>query len=203
MACLEPPRRCHPPLALRALVVLGSLLICPWAAATTYRWVDEQGGVHYSDTPPARTDKSAVLNQHGRVIKSPSAAATEQPSTTLAQQRRDQALLSTYVDGREIDLARDRALAIEQANLNSLQSRLQIVGQRLERLNQEAQGYRRADSKVPLPVQQMRSEAQAELLRISDEVARSSAQLERIRTRYAADRQRYLQLKGSLPAAAP
>jgi glutaredoxin len=41
----------------RALLLL--LLVAPLAWAQQYRWVDEQGKVHYTDTPPPASAKSA------------------------------------------------------------------------------------------------------------------------------------------------
>src|SRR5437763_9005339 len=42
---------------LRALVALTVLLAAQLAAAQQYRWVDENGRVHYSDTPPPASAK--------------------------------------------------------------------------------------------------------------------------------------------------
>jgi glutaredoxin len=42
---------------LRALVIF--LLVAPTAWAQQYRWVDEAGRVHYTDTPPPPSAKSA------------------------------------------------------------------------------------------------------------------------------------------------
>jgi glutaredoxin len=42
---------------MRALLVLGTLLAAQPLAAQQYRWVDEKGSVHYSDTPPPPTAK--------------------------------------------------------------------------------------------------------------------------------------------------
>jgi len=41
----------------RALLLL--VLVAPLAWAQQYRWVDEKGHVHYSDTPPPASAKSA------------------------------------------------------------------------------------------------------------------------------------------------
>jgi glutaredoxin len=42
---------------MRALLALTVLLTAQLAAAQQYRWLDENGRVHYSDTPPPATAK--------------------------------------------------------------------------------------------------------------------------------------------------
>jgi glutaredoxin len=44
-------------MTLRMLLALAALLAAPLAAAQQYRWLDEKGRVHYSDTPPPPTAK--------------------------------------------------------------------------------------------------------------------------------------------------
>jgi hypothetical protein len=50
-------------------LLLGGLIACDVAAAEVYRWVDENGEVHYSESlPPDYQDKGFdVLNQEGIV----------------------------------------------------------------------------------------------------------------------------------------
>lgn len=53
-----------------SLLIIGILISGPLAAAKVYRWVDENGEVHYSETlPPDFEDKSHdVLNKKGVVV---------------------------------------------------------------------------------------------------------------------------------------
>jgi len=44
---------------LRALILFSFLLAATSASAQQYRWVDEKGRVHYTDTPPPPSAKSA------------------------------------------------------------------------------------------------------------------------------------------------
>src|SRR5580765_3833475 len=44
---------------LRTLIVLMAVLAAAGALAQQYRWVDEKGHVHYTDTPPPPSAKSA------------------------------------------------------------------------------------------------------------------------------------------------
>jgi hypothetical protein len=49
---------------MKAAYVLLALALAPCALATTYRWVDERGQVHYGDTPPAGIAYEIVAPPH-------------------------------------------------------------------------------------------------------------------------------------------
>jgi hypothetical protein len=118
-----------------ALVILA-MAGASWAA--TYRWLDEQGRVHYGDSiPPQYAGQGhSELNRQGRVIRqverAPGSAEARarrereaaqklaQEKADLERQRRDSALLATFASTHEIDLARQRALDQEQAQIDSL-----------------------------------------------------------------------------------
>lgn len=121
-----------------SIAALAALLAAPAAWASTYRWVDERGGVHYGDTlPPQYTNRGHVeLNAQGRVIRriEPAPATADERARqaqeqahketvareALERQRRDNALLATYGSVQEIDAARARTLTQEQALLDNL-----------------------------------------------------------------------------------
>jgi glutaredoxin len=56
---------------IRILIVLTAALAAAGASAQQYRWIDENGGVHYSDTPPPSSAKSAQKkNLNGNAVGS-------------------------------------------------------------------------------------------------------------------------------------
>ena len=128
-----------------SLLILFSAL----AQATTYRWLDKDGKVHYGDVMPSQASGLGhqELDKNGRVVReTPRTLLTpeerrqraeeattrkEQLRRMEEQQRRDRALLSTFADENEIDLARDRALILEKLNMNGLQSRLDTCAAKL------------------------------------------------------------------------
>src|SRR5215472_1645038 len=98
------------------------------AAAATYKWVDDQGVVHYSDkVPPEAVSKGAtVLDKQGRPVKkiepaptpeqlkAKEAAEEDQRARARVEQdqaRRDRALMQSYTTESEIDIAKGRALS--------------------------------------------------------------------------------------------
>jgi Domain of unknown function (DUF4124) len=116
--------------ALKARVFVGTLLACAAlvsaganAAGTgraVYRWVDDQGVVHYGDAiPPQYAQKErAVLNGRGIVINrleaqksAPQLAAEVHEQQEVAKQKQhDSFLMSTYTSVKDIESLRDERL---------------------------------------------------------------------------------------------
>ena len=105
-----------------ALAALAVALYGPGGHGATYRWVDENGAVHYSDRVPPDQAKHrrAKLNSEGREVevldgaKSPEQIEMEnrlgqlrleQEKILAAQRDRDQVLLRTYRSEEEMNLA--------------------------------------------------------------------------------------------------
>jgi hypothetical protein len=193
-----------------AVLLLLTLEIVPAGWAATYRWIDERGRVHYSDTLPPPGAAQSVLDKQGRVLqdKSPRPAATSPPgertgSPAQARERQDRALLSTYVHEDEIDLARDRALAQERARQTSIDAMLRQAHDRLTRLKAEAGGQERAGRAVSANVKQSLDETEREIARLEAMRERTLAAMAQIEARYAGYKQRFRELKGQGSAPSP
>src|ERR1035438_4939282 len=103
--------------------ILGAtLVVCAAfsmvAEAKIYKWVDDAGETHYGEVvPPEYANKDKVqFDDKGRAIKdkkpetetnSSSEVKTAEQTAALEQRRKDKALLNTYSNEKEIDLARD------------------------------------------------------------------------------------------------
>ena len=97
------------------------------AEAKLYKWVDDNGTTHYGEViPPEYANKDRdSLNKAGLLDKRPEKVNPEtsrlkeeadkkrkiENQATMDQQRRDSALLNTYSNETEIDMARDRSLS--------------------------------------------------------------------------------------------
>ena len=120
------------------------------SAAKTYRWVDQQGQVHYSDHLPAKHTQTdiKVVDEHGvvTILGTPSEDAADETIRQAAeaqskevQRRQDEQLLSRYANTDEI-LARrneqlavlDARLAIAERALAQSQDALSIMRERIE-----------------------------------------------------------------------
>jgi hypothetical protein len=116
--------------AISVVAFLSFLSLAAGAAETerVYKWVDEDGQIHYGDSiPPEFSDlPKQVLNDHGITVdhlegrKTPEQLAAEKQARELAlqkelQNRADQALLQTYLSVDEIVMHRDRRIELFQA----------------------------------------------------------------------------------------
>ncbi|MEW6039479.1 MAG: DUF4124 domain-containing protein [Pseudomonadota bacterium] len=120
-------------------LALCALLAVPWVAtAVTYKWMDEEGRAHYSDSvPPEQSrQKHFRLDAQGRQVdivegaKSPETLKREQALRHLraetarlveAQRNRDGALLRTYASEEDMRLALNDQIAQSEASVHILE----------------------------------------------------------------------------------
>jgi hypothetical protein len=194
---------------LRTLTTILLLCTVGLAQATTYRWVDAQGRVHYGDVMPAQQSGLGhqELDKQGRVVRETprtlltpeerrrrteeAAAREEHQRRVEEQQRYDRALLSTYADESEIDLARDRALELENLTLKGLQARLDRSAAKLASANGQLARHREARAAEPANLVQMRDEAQAELAQIGESMRQREKIMDGLKQRFEADKARF------------
>jgi hypothetical protein len=156
-----------PRLVLSLLLALSGLASAGVDAAATgksdkgitYRWVDEQGVVHYGDSvPPQYAEKErAILNSQGVVVgrldaqKTPQQieAETRVRDEALKQKQHDSFLVTTYTSVKDIEALRDvrldqlegQRVAAEQyvdnlrSRLTTLQTRARLYRPYTERAN--------------------------------------------------------------------
>jgi hypothetical protein len=183
------------------------------AHATTYRWVDQNGKVQYSDVmPPSMAGQGhSELDKQGRVVrevqrtrmteeerrlqKEMADRRKEEQRRRTEQDRRDKALLSTYATEKEIALARDRALELESLNIQGLQTRMDRAASKLAEANAQISSLRNAGRTIPANMTQMRSEAQRELAQISTAMNQRIQAVDEIHRRFEEDEKRFLELK--------
>ncbi len=197
-----------------------SALLLVWftsqpALGATYRWVDQNGKVQYSDVmPPNQAGKEhAELDKYGRVIKevqrtrlSPEERQRQADSVLqqeserrklVEQRRRDMALLSTYATVKEIALARDRAIELENLNIRGLQTRMDRAAKKLAEANAQLSRIG-ANKPVPAGISLMRTEAQRELAQISVAMEQRTKAVEDIHKRFEEDQKRFLELQSTM-----
>ncbi len=185
-------------------------------AGQMYKWVDENGVTHYGQTiPPEYQDQGATeLNRSGMTVRRIDPASTPEERRALEvklererdekkhlaeQARKDRALVNTYGSADEIDAARDRNLALPTQALKTFEPRLKKAQARLARL--EAQ--RDENTKAGKPVSEYLLEdieaEKREVQSIRADMDRHAAMIATIRTRYEADRKRFIELTEAAP----
>ena len=120
-----------------------------------YRWVDEDGIVHYGDSIPAEYAdiERQVVNEHGITVdvmhgkKTDAEIAEEKRLEELQMQRElqrraDIALLATYLSIEEIIMHRDRRVELFQAQARVTELYLRNLQRRLDELQAEASKFR-------------------------------------------------------------
>lgn len=200
---------------MRFATLFTLILVAGEGGAATYRWVDEQGKVHYSDViPPQESGLGNVeLDKQGRVRKeNPRTRLTPEERRRLEeerlrvehakrqadyQRRRDRALLTTYVSEAEIELARDRALDQEVSNVKGLKARMKSASEKLAYANGQLSQFPNNGKDAPRAFTQMRDEAQGELAQLEKLVKQREQAMEEIKTRYEADKLRFRELKAA------
>ncbi len=175
------------------------------AEAKLYKWVDDNGVTHYSETmPPQYANRNRVqLNDQGREIKESDKKAnkaggppTPEEQAAIDQRRKDKALLDTYSNEGEIDLARNRNLQQSNARINSINIRLKAAQSNLARLQQESDGFTKTGKKIPTYLRNDLSDGQDKIDRLQDQLNHAQKDTDAIKARYDADKVRYRELTG-------
>jgi Domain of unknown function (DUF4124) len=127
-----------PRMALGLVFGFAGLLSGGPAAGTTYKWVDEQGVVHYGDSiPPQYAEKEhKLLNNQGVEVGHTEAQRTPEEVAAdarahellLKQQQHDNFLLTTYTSVKDIEALRD-------VRLDQLQGQRTAAEQYVENLH--------------------------------------------------------------------
>jgi hypothetical protein len=181
------------------------------ARAAMYKWVDDKGITHYTDTmPPDAVNKGNVeLNKQGVTIKKTDPAVTpeqrkareaeveqqrELAKQKEAQARKDRALLDSYTTESDIDLAKNRSLRTVENALQSAQAYSTQLTKRKAELtaNKAALGSK----PVPAALERDHSATDGELTRQEELIARKKQELVTIAARYDSDKERWQALRG-------
>lgn len=119
------------------------LLVPLFASAGVFRWVDEEGNVHFGDAPPAKQDCQEVI-----VDKEPATRAQEQEQAKQRwdkiiqeQERRRAARLKRAEDQRALLKAKKQEKAVREQRCHLARHNLQALLTRrpVYRLNQEGE----------------------------------------------------------------
>lgn len=196
-------------------IVLGVLLAASLAlpvfaqqkqpSTRMYKCVDEAGKVYYSDSPRADCNKGVEMNRQGVVLKKPgdkaaaaAKAAKDDPKKIVpaSSERRDRALMATYMTEEDIDAARDRSLMIPLQSVKASEAKLEKVNTDLLDLKQQADDLAAKQKALPPDLLEEVHAKQGQITALETELAQKKANAESIRVRYEADKQRYRELKG-------
>jgi hypothetical protein len=174
-----------------------------------YRWVDDQGVVHYGDhVPPEYTGKDrAILNGRGVEVghldaqKSGEQIAAEQraKAAALKKKEHDSFLMTTYTSVKDIEALRDLRLGQLQGQRAAAEQYVESLRSRLGTLQTRALIYRPYNSRADAP--RMPDDVAENLVRTVNELrvqsnayAAKSAEEAELRAQFQADIERYREL---------
>ncbi len=192
--------------------LLLSLALAQPALARLYRWVDEEGKVHYSDRlPPAAVknphaqldDRGLVIEKQGRA-KTPEEIAREEELKRLREEQkrqleeqkaRDKVLLNTFRSEDDIILARDGKLATYDAQIRIAYTNIERLKAWLETQKKKAAALERKGRKVPQKLLREIENTRIQIKANYESILRQERAKELLRKKYAADLKRFRELK--------
>jgi hypothetical protein len=191
-------------------LVAAVLIALPLAAnaQSTYRCTGNDGKKYYGATIPNQCVGQSVeeLDKNGNLIRriemrSPEDKAAkkaedkkkaEEAAAKKEEDRRNRALLATYSSEKDIEEARGRALADNQAAVKETTRRIEEIKKRQAQLNSEMEFYKKNPPPVKLQndvkAAQVDLEAQQNLLEVKKK------EVEAINARYDEDKKRFAAL---------
>jgi hypothetical protein len=189
------------------------IFIQPVSAALK-KCVDDKGGTQYYDNtpPPECLGKATIeMSDHGVVIKKTKEEvelkeADEQAKREAVEKRRakdknrlDTALLATYTDEKEIDLARDRNIQPAELAIKGIEPRLKVSQARLEVLRSQFIEAQKTKSPVLASIKKEMNFKKKEVVRLEGELMKKKEEIENIKAGFSADRKRFIKLKQGKP----
>lgn len=204
------------PAMLRILILSLSLLLASASvlAQAYYRWVDDEGEVHYGQSvPPEFKDYGYVrLGPDGTVRErvepalSPEEIAerrrqraeeAEREAERRSQASRDRLLTATFSSEQHLIDGMEMQLAGIESQRTSTRTALGLMDRRFESLVARAAPYSRKGTAVPADLSEAVDETRAELRRLRGELERLELREAETREQFMADLERYRELTGS------
>lgn len=153
-------------LKLLALTILLAMVLSPVAHARLYKWVDENGDMHFGDSIPLkyRIRKHSELNEQGATIKTHAAMETkqerleklrlerlkkEEEQRIEEQRKKDKGLLDTYTTERDLIAARDARLEAVGSQLQLSESIINDTQRKIDETDKQITRIKVSGREVP------------------------------------------------------
>jgi hypothetical protein len=202
---------------MKRLLAVAAVLFVP-AAGASYKCVDEKGVTRIGDTPPPECEHVPMYEMYPsgqirrkidptptpdqlKVRLEEQEKAKEAAQAASDQKRKDTALLASYSNEKEFDVARDRNVEPIQGRLKNAQDRSIEVDKHLKELDDEMEFYRSGKAKggksnAAPPVLVVNVErARAEKASLEKSIVSYQKQIEETKAKYETDKKRWIALK--------
>lgn len=191
--------------------LLLAVLLHPAHAAKLYRWVDENGKVHYSDQIPPEHARNArdELNEQGITVDSvESAPSPEQMEAARAQaqkeaeerkekeeqRRRDRLLLNSYTSVADIERAREKEIAAVQSTIDMTRAAQESQRRQIAKFVHRAAERERSGKQAPQELLADMEDVREKIQKRADYIEEKRAEQARIYADYEQDLARYREL---------
>ncbi len=149
------------------LIITTILLSSSFAVqAKMYKWVDEDGQMHFGDKIPVKYQVKAhdEINESGAVVKHREAEKTIEEKATAARaererkrlaliekkkRQRDRVLLDTYTTERDLFVARDSRLDAVGSQIQLAESIIKDSNNKIESMEKQVVSIEESNRKVP------------------------------------------------------
>lgn len=187
---------------------LGLLAAVPAQAAKLYKWVDENGNVHYSDKVPPEQAKQAreELNEQGVTVqqveraltaeelaarKAEEKAAAESAAQIAEQRERDRTLLDSYASEDDITRSYQQRVDLLDQTIEARKVEIGLREKNLADLVARAADTERSGRAVPEVLQTMIRDERKEIERQRADITRREGERVQADKDYKADLARY------------
>ena len=197
---------------LNYLLLIHLISMVGMVHAEFYRWVDDTGTIHYSDSlPPTESQKKQdLLNETGQVVKTipaPKTVSELEKAQQLAklevqkkqkiekEEQRDRILLAMYLTVEDIELVRDERIETVESAIRITMLRKNKFTKKIDDLNSAEQKFKANGQNAPPWLIKSRGHYQEQLVNVEDILAIKEKEKLVIKKRFAGDVNRYLELK--------
>lgn len=196
---------------MRIFLMLLALATVSAAQAKTYRWVDENGRVHYGDRIPAKyaQQRAQTLNERGIVVeernapRTPEELAAEEAerqakakaeARAAEQKRYDDWLMSTYATQDQLIRRRDDQLAILDSRIASGEKSVSQNQASLDGLQKRAEKFTSQDKTVPSGIARQITEFETMVRTSNVALEAMRTEREKVNAEFERDLNRWIEL---------
>jgi len=180
------------------------------ASAALKKCIDDKGRTQYYDkTPPQEclgkatvemSDHGVVLKKTGKRIgakeEAERAKHEDAKKRSIQEKKRlDTALLATYTDKKEIDLARNRNIEPVELAIKGIEPRLKVSQSRLDVLQLQLAEARKTKSSMLPSINKEVTTAKRKVELLKNQLAKRKIEIKKIKARFESDKKRFIELK--------
>lgn len=194
------------------IALIGLLLLTmqmPAHAGKTYCCTDERGRQACGDSLPRECFGRAYreLSERGTLLRQIEAPLTadqqaqreaalaskkKEERAAMEEKRKNQALLNTYTSEKDVDVARDRALADLESRAKEAQAKYNEGVKRKQKLEGEMEFYKK--KAVPPELKEQIKANETEIKTQQTAIETKKQEMDQVRTRFEEEKKRYLEL---------